>query len=294
MRSRYYWAVLIVCVLCVWVDLAQADEQPDLRCDVLFEKAAKELAAEQYPRMLRAAEDHMRICPGPKSAFLVGLAQANMVDAQLVRDPAEREQMRKAALRNLRIAAASGTDLKPEWQFTVGEWIVNLQRRDDALEEEPDEAMTEVWTSDDSPSSTIVADSDDAEDELYVPKAPPPQPQPKFPTGPVIVGSAGILSLGTAITLAVLGGNKQDDADSGAKQIIDNYDSLTDTQLQSYTNKVQQLQHQADTLDRWALISAIGGGAAVTTAVLWYWLLPPAGKWRWAVTPTGLQVTGRF
>jgi hypothetical protein len=36
---------------------------------------------EQYPRMLRIANDRMHICPGPESAPLVGLAQANLVDS---------------------------------------------------------------------------------------------------------------------------------------------------------------------------------------------------------------------
>ena len=81
----------------------------DTACTALFEQAAAQLAAEQYPRMLRIANDRMHLCPGPESALLVGLAQANMVDSLAVTDPAEREQYRQSALRNLRIAAAGGT-----------------------------------------------------------------------------------------------------------------------------------------------------------------------------------------
>src|SRR5689334_9308121 len=91
---------------------ATANAAQDERCSALFEQGAAALAEEQYAKMLGVANDRMRLCPDPESAFLLGLAEANMVDNLVVTDPAEREQLRLSALRHLRIAAAGG-DLEP-------------------------------------------------------------------------------------------------------------------------------------------------------------------------------------
>jgi len=120
--------------------------------------------------MLRIASDRMQLCPGPESAFLVGLAQANMVDSLAVTDPAEREQYRQSALRNLRIAAAGGT-LKPMLELTAHEWIVRLEALGGGAPElDPQEADA---SSDVEGSATP--------EPLEVRPAPPPQPQPVFP-----------------------------------------------------------------------------------------------------------------
>src|SRR5262249_4026987 len=138
---RSHSLTLCLAILGGIVPATQASAE-DPACDALFEQAAAQLAAEQYARMLRVANDRMRLCPDPESAFLVGLAQANMVDSLAIADPAEREQYRLNALRNLRIAAAAGT-LKPVLEFTAHDWIVHLRAIGPAATEVEPEAATE-------------------------------------------------------------------------------------------------------------------------------------------------------
>src|SRR5689334_12597238 len=81
-------------------EAATAKAAQDERCSALFEQGAAALAEEQYAKMQSIANDRMRLCPDPESAFLLGLAEANMVDNLVVTDPAEREQVRLSALRH--------------------------------------------------------------------------------------------------------------------------------------------------------------------------------------------------
>lgn len=255
----------------------------DAACAALFEQAAAQLAAEQYPRMLRVANDRMRLCPDPESAFLVGLAQANMVDSLAVTDPAEREQYRRSALKNLRVAAAGGT-LQPMLDFTAHEWIVHLQALGAGAPELDPDAADESW------------DVEEAEtpEPLEVPPAPPPQPQPVFPWGPVLTGAVGIAALTTGIVLGVSASDSRDEARSAANQLRLIADELEPDALSDAVRRTRALNDSADSKAKWSTIFLVGGAVAVVTSVVWYVALPPKGKWRWAATPAGMQTTVRF
>ena len=256
----------------------------DTACTALFEQAAAQLAAEQYPRMLRVANDRMQLCPGPESALLVGLAQANMVDSLAVSDPAEREQYRQSALRNLRIGAAGGT-LKPMLQFTAHEWIVHLQALGGGAPEVDPQRADESWE---------VEDGAVASEPLEVPPAPPPQPQPVFPWGPVLTGVVGVAALTTGIVLGVSASDSRDEARSAANQLRSVADELDRESLSDAVRRTRALNSEADTKARWSTIVLVGGAVAVVTSIVWYVALPPRGKWRWAAVPSGMQGTVRF
>jgi hypothetical protein len=255
----------------------------DTACTALFEQAAAQLAAEQYPRMLRVANDRMQLCPGPQSALLVGLAQANMVDSLAVTDPAEREQYRQSALRNLRIAAAGGT-LKPMLQFTAHEWIVHLQALGGGAPELDPHGADDSW--DDEESVTP--------EPLEVPPAPPPQPQPVFPWGPVLTGAASVAALTTGIVLGVSASDSRDEARSAANQLRLVADDLDPEALSDAVRRTRALNDAADSKARWSTIFLVGGAIAAVTSIVWYVALPPKGKWRWAATPAGMHAAVRF
>lgn len=265
---------------------AGAARAQDSRCTALFEQASSELAAEQYARMLRTADDRMHLCPDPESAFLLGLAQANMVDGLLVSDPAEREQMRLSALRNLRIAAAGG-GLKPVWEFTVHDWIVHLQSfgPSEASQPEPEG---------DEQQDNAVASEDAHGEPLQVPPAPPPQPQPVFPWGPVVTGTLAVAALTTGIVLGLDASSSRDDARRAANQLRDNASALDSATLASGVRRTRELNDEANSKATWSTIFLVAGAAAAVGCVVWYVALPPRGKWRWAVLPTGMQVSARF
>lgn len=256
----------------------------DPACAALFEQAAAQLAAEQYARMLRIANDRMRLCPDPQSAFLVGLAQANMVDSLAVADPAEREQYRRTALRNLRVATAGGT-LKPMLEFTAHDWIVHLQAIGPAV--------PEIDEADAGESADVDAVSVPFE-PLEVPPAPPPQPQPAFPWGPVLTGVVGVAALTTGIVLGISASDNRDEAQSAAKQLRLVADDLDPEALSDAVRRTQALNAEADTKAKWSTIFLIGGAVATVTSIVWYVALPPRGKWRWAALPTGMQASVRF
>lgn len=275
--GRYALAVSLSAV----VPAAAAQDE---RCDALFEQGASALAAEQYARMLSVANDRMRLCPDPESAFLLGLAQANMVDSLMVTDPAEREQLRLSALRHLRIAAAGG-DLKPVLRFTVHDWIVHLQSLAPA-----DDA--EIETSE--PDLELAPDTGEAVEPLEVPPAPPPQPQPGFPWGPVLTGVVGAAALTTGIVLGISASDSRDEARSAGKQLREIASELDDEALSDAVRRTRALNESADRKATWSTVLLVGGAIAAVTSVAWYVALPPKGKWRWAATPAGLQTTVRF
>jgi hypothetical protein len=264
---------------------ADAVEEPE--CQALFEQAAAELAAEQYPKMLRIAQDRMSLCPAPESAFLLGLAQANMVDSFAVADPAQREQMRLSALRNLRTAAAGGT-LKPAFDFTAHHWIVHLRELapDGAQALDLDEHELELQDED--------APYEEEPEPLDVPAAPPPQPQPVFPWGPVFTGIVGAAALTTGIVLSVAASDNHDEAGRTARQLREAAPLLDDQALRDGVRRTQALDDKADSQAQWGTICLIGGAVALGAAIVWYVALPPRGKWRWAAIPVGAQTTVRF
>lgn len=280
-RTRLPAVALLVWLLAKPGAAAAQDE----RCAALFEQAAAELAAEQYAKMLRIADDRMRLCPDPESAFLVGLAQANMVDGLMVSDPAQREQMRLSALRNLRVAAAGG-DLKPVWRFTVHDWIVHLQSLGPAggAELVADAAETELELEDGAREA----------EPFRVPPAPPPQPQPVFPWGPVVTGVLGVGALTTAIVLGVSAGSSRDEARAAANQLRAIADELDEEALSEAVRRTRALNDEANTKGKWSTIFLVSGAIATATSLVWYFALPPEGKWRWAATPAGMQTTVRF
>jgi hypothetical protein len=266
-----------------FVPAAQASAE-DPACAALFEQAAAQLAAEQYARMLRIANDRMRLCPDPQSAFLVGLAQANMVDSLAVADPAEREQYRRNALRNLRVATAGGT-LKPMLEFTAHDWIVHLRAIGPATAE-PDE--------EDASEPTALESGPAALEPLDVPPAPPPQPQPAFPWGPVVTGIVGIAALTTGVVLAVSASGERDEAHAAASQLRSIAADLDPEALSDAVRRTQALNAEADSKAKWSTIFLVGGAVAAVTSIVWYVALPPKGKWRWAALPTGMQTSVRF
>ena len=258
----------------------------DAACVALFEQAAAQLAAEQYPRMLRIANDRMRLCPDPDSAFMVGLAQANMVDSLAVTDPTEREQYRQSALRNLRVAAAGGT-LKPMLQFTAHDWIVHLQAFGPASPVELDaQDPDESWDIDDGEGTSS--------EPLEVPPAPPPQPQPVFPWGPLLTGAVAVGALTTGVVLGVSASDGRDEARSAAKQLHLIADQLDSAALSDAVRRTRELNDSANSKANWSTIFLVGGAVAAVTSVVWYVALPPKGKWRWAAMPAGVQTTVRF
>ncbi len=258
-------------------------------CDALFERAASELAAEQYSTMLRTADDRMRLCPGPQSAFLLGLAQANLVDSLALSDPAEREQTRRSALRNLRIAAA-GADLKTVWQFTVHDWIVHLQSLGpaDAPEISAD-AGDDVYASDHEHDLQGAA-----VEPLHVPAAPPPQPQPVFPWGPVLTGVAGLGALTAGLVLGLSASSSREEARDAAQQLRALADDLEPEVLSTAVQRTRALNEEANSEAQWSTVFLVAGAAAMVGSIVWYVALPPEGKWRWAATPTGVHSTLRF
>ncbi len=266
---------------------AQSSSEPDARCELLLQQAVAQLAAEQYARMLTLAEDRMLLCPGPVSSFLLGLSQANMVDSLVVADPAQRQQMRAAALRNLRVAVAGQGGLNARWQYTAHEWIVHLQSLGDPIPAEP------------QPSEGFVvygAELDDDGELLEVPPAPPPQPQPRFPWGPVLTGTAGLAALTTGIVMGVSADDKAEEAEAGARQLLQaaQTDDVSEPQLAQWARQTRKLGDEAASDRAWAHGLMIGGGAGLLLAGAWYFLMPPDGKWRWAATPLGAQTTVRF
>jgi hypothetical protein len=271
-------------------------QEPDPRCDALFREAVGQLSAEQYPRMLARAKERALLCPDPLSRFLLGLAKANIVDAQLLSDPAAREQLRRAALEDLRVAVAADDALiGPSWRLTAHEWIVHLQRL--SPDGAPEFKADSTGPDDHALESSEDWDSEgwDSEDEPIVP-APPPRPSPKFPVGPVLVGLVGLGSMVAGIPLAVSSAHKRDEVREGAGVLQElAKDPATDPmQLAAWAEQTRALNEEALWQQRWARGLLISGAACMAGAALWYWLLPPKGKWRWAATPTAVQTTVRF
>lgn len=268
--------------------MARTAAAEDERCSALFEQGAAQLAAEQYPKMLRIAEDRMRLCPDAESAFLLGLAQANLVDNLLVSDPAEREQVRLSAIRNLRVAA-TGASLKPVWLFTVHDWIVQLQRLGPSgrAEAESEPLHTDLEL------DKGVAGMASAE-PLEVPPAPPPQPQPAFPWGPALTGVLGVGALVTGVVLGLSASADHDEARRAAHELQLVAPELDPHALSDAVRRTQALNDSANTEGRWSTICLLGGAAAMVGSLVWYFALPPKGKWRWAALPTGMQASVRF
>jgi hypothetical protein len=207
-----------------------------------------------------------------------------MVDSLAVTDPAEREQLRQNALRNLRVAAAGG-NLKPMLGFTAHEWIVRLQALGGGAPELDPRGTDD--TSDDDDSAA-------APEALEVPPAPPPQPQPVFPWGPALTGAVGVAALTTGIVLGISASDGRDEARSAANQLRLLADELDRQALSDGVRRTRALNDAADSKARWSTIFLVGGAVALVTSVVWYVALPPKGKWRWAATPTVLQTTVRF
>lgn len=258
--------------------LAQAQDDIYKRCARLLEAAAGHLAAEQYPTMLKVAEERQRICPGPVSAFLVGLAQANMVDNLLISDPAERERMRLTALRNLKVAAAGGEALKLVWRFTAHDWIVHLQRLGPPVGGRRREGGEQI---------------DGGEPPPVPLQTPPPPPRPRFPLGPVISGGAGIGALIVALVAWRSAVNKADTVDE-AEQYIRDQRAMGKPVSENVIATATERNKQAATLRNWAIGLSISGGAAVLSGAVWYLLFPPHDGWRWAVSPGSIGLTARF
>lgn len=268
--------------------LAQASDVAT--CRELFSRAAAQLASEQYELMLTTAEKHMRQCAGPRSALLVGLAEANRVDALLIVDPPQRERTRLRALRYLRIAATHGQRLPSEWLLSIGEWIVSLQQRGPAargLSSTLEEASLGVDKGSDRRSLP-------APEHWPIQQAPPPRAAPEFPWGPVIAVTAGGIALTTSLGLALTANDRFAAVRVSAEELQLHREELADESYAQRLRIIEGRERDAEAFQDWATLLAIGGAAAVGTGLVWYWLFPPEGKWRWAATPAGLQAMVRF
>ena len=262
---------------------AQEAQGRQERCAQIFGSVVSNLAAEQYPTMLRVAEEHMRACPGPQSAFALGLAQANMVDRGLVDEAPRRAQMRRDALRNLRVVATQGERLPQSWLMTVSEWIVALESM---VLPEPMAGKPQLL----SPAHGVGASTLD----VPIPRAPPPQPRPAFPWGPTALwGVGGGLAI-TGVVLAVMALDQKGAAQTAAAERRVRLESLTVAELNAYDWRIRRLDRNAGSLGSWATLSWVVGGAAAVGGTLWYFALPPEGAWRWSALPGGLSVTARF
>ena len=179
-------------------------------------------------------------------------------------DPAEREQYRQIELKNLSIAAAGGT-LKPMLQFTAHEWIVHLQALGGGAPEIDPQGPDDDWEVEDSVTL----------EPLEVPPAPPPQPQPVFPWGPVMTGTASVAALTTGIVLGVSASDSRDEARSAANQLRSIADDLDPEALSDAVRRTRALNDEADSKARWSTIFLVGGAVAAVTSVVWYVALPP-------------------
>ena len=65
-------------------------------------------------------------------------------------------------------------------------------------------------------------------------------------------------------------------------------------ELQGYYDRATDYNQQAATLTNWSTGLLIGGGVAVASSIAWYLIFPPRDGWRWSVTPSSIQFTGRF
>ena len=269
---------------------AQAQPSDDPRCRALFNKGARRLAAQQYLLMLRVARDRRLLCPDIRGAYLLGLAQANLVDKGIVNDPAERELMRRKALKNLRIAAAGETaDLRPEWALALHQWIVSLEElapRNVAvpIDDEEREEGPEL--------PDVVAEVQNT--AAPRPRAPGPPPQPHFPAGPVLLGGLGAAAVITALVTGIEAASIQTQADDTAAALQQSAAQLSAEQAQQWVRRITEASDEADTLRTWSTGLWIAGGAALATGLGWYFLMPPEGKWRWAVAPPGVSAAVRF
>lgn len=271
---------------------AQEAAAADVRCGALFEEAVGQLAAEQYPRMRKVAQDRMLLCPDPISSFLLGLSEANMVDGLLVGDRGQREQLRRSALRHLRVAAAGESTLEPEWQMTTHEWIVHLTELGGGVEDvEPPSAAVDSALGFDGAYG-----GEETWGDLDIPPAPPPQPQPEFPWGPVVSLVVGTGALTTGIVLGVNAEAKSDEAKSAARRLhsLNDAGTVSREQVAEWARETERLQGEAQSEGAWATGFIVGGAATLVVAGIWYWLLPPEGHWRWAAAPTGVRTTARF
>lgn len=272
--------------------VAQQPAAPEARCGALLEQAAGHLASEQYPTMLKVAEERQRLCPGPVSSFLVGLAQGNMVDNLLVQDPAERERMRQDALRNLQVAAAGGQALRPVWRFTAHDWIVHLQRMG------PGQAAGSGGGvpggadefAQDAGGDALLEGGEGAPMQL-----PPPPPEGVFPVGPLVVGGVGVSSLVAALVTGISAGDRRATVRNNERQIREAIDDgIDEARLDAAQEKTQRARDEAETLQDWSTGLLVIGGVGVAAALTWYFALPPSDGWEWSVAPGGLQVKGRF
>ena len=283
--------------------VAVAQSRQESSCRALFAQGAAQLASEDYERMLSTAQEHMKTCPGPKSALLLGLAEAHRVDAQLIADPPRRERARKRALYYLRVAATHGQALPSEWLLSIGEWIVSLQQRGPVATEsdlgevtlgEPVANPAAAKAVRGRPVGTLAGPGPVGVEVFEIPKAPAPRARPQFPWGPLVSMTLGGVGLTTAVVLAINANDRFAEVQAASEALRVHRDELSEEGLQQRLGVVRDRRSEARDYARWATISAVGGGAALLTGLAWYWLLPPEGKWRWAVTPMGVSASARF
>jgi hypothetical protein len=224
------------------------------RCAELLKQAASELSREQYPSMLTAAQERRQLCGGGDSEFLVGLAQANLLDKLLVgagEEPLVREQAMTA------LHAALDGDMQPQWRQTAGIWLKYL------------ESLPTSGAVPTPPSGSTEAEA--AATAAVHHRAAAPFVPTVFPWGPVIVGSVGVLTLTAALVTGVMGNARDEELHQVAKTCpAGNCGSLPADQQRA----IAHTQSSMETLYAATNVLLIVGAASVTTAVVWYLALP--------------------
>jgi hypothetical protein len=104
----------------------------------------------------------------------------------------------------------------------------------------------------------------------------------------------GVAALTTGIVLGISAGADRDEASSAANQLRLIAEGLDPKALSDAVRRTRALNDEADTKAKWSTIFLVGGAVAAVTSIVWYVVLPPKGKWRWAALPTGMQASVRF
>jgi hypothetical protein len=245
-------------------------------CDELMRRAAEELRREQYPTMLSVALERARACPGPNSSFLVGLAQANMLDRQLVPE-AEQALVREQAIAALEDALAS-----EKWRSTAEIWLRNLK-------EQPSVGASGAR----APAGSIELAPTR---KLARHRAAPPFEPDRFPWGPVLLGSAGGLMLSAALVTGLMGHSRDAEIRRAAQACAGPACMFAPQER----IELLRLQDQISTFYAVTNVLLVVGGITTASSVVWYFLRPTPSEHEVSVLPyverggAGARVVGRF
>ena len=188
------------------------------------------------------------------------------------------------------MAATQGELLPSEWLLSIGEWIVSLQQRGPVATLD----VVAVPALSLGESRAVEVEGLQVVEPVQVPRAPPPRAQPQFPWGPVAALGVGGVALTTSLVLAIGANDRFGDVQLASEELRIHQAELSKDDLERRQAVLHDRRTAARSYERWATLFAMGGGAALVTGAVWYWLVPPEGNWRWAVAPTGASLRARF